>query len=77
MPLSKLRCTIAQALGSSPPADCECLCQHNHPGRMGVCRGQKSAVVHRLYHSTVVGDVWVPLCGPCVEAAMEQPDAAR
>jgi hypothetical protein len=51
--------------------DCHCLCAVNHPGALGVCQGESSAVEEALFQ-TVNGDRWVQMCKPCATARRER-----
>lgn len=49
------------------PRACHCLCGRSHPAVVNVCDAHRP-VAARRYVTDALGDVDVPLCGPCAAA---------
>ncbi|WP_436759350.1 DUF6372 family protein [Streptosporangium sp. V21-05] len=52
------------------PPSCHCWCQVSHKPQQGIC---EHAAVHKLVRvSPTVGQVNIPVCGPCRDAQMAE-----
>jgi hypothetical protein len=63
------RVAIARTQSQLRGTPCACFCAVVHPG-VWPCTG--TATRARLHTSAATGDVWVPVCGPCVEAGLDR-----